>query len=284
MAYALASRGTPSAVEARMATPIKYPRLLLAIALAVAPVAPLRAQQGYAPGTSRYQVTTSGEGSRDQLGQRQSISYETRQSFTLTLAAAAGDSLALSLTIDSIAGRLSNGLLVPAGAGAGVTIDAAISRMGTVYRSAIRPSTARSTFSVDAEELARFLPPIRAALRGGSRWSDTLVAPTSQLGMVLNRRVVTDYQVLGDTLIDGLRAWRIARSSRSNIDGDGTTMGQNIALRAAATGTGVVIVSDGGVYLGGESRDDVRSTAVIGQPGVAITETQTMRTRVTRLP
>ena len=276
--------GTVSAVEPSMAPRITNPGVVLTIALAITPTGDVRAQRGYAPGTSHYKVTVVGEGARDQLGARQSVNYETSQSFTLTLGPGSGDTLAMSITIDSLTGRLSNGVRVPAGAGAGITVDAAISKAGVVYRSAVRAGTARTTFDVDADELARFLPLLRGDLRVGAQWSDTLTKPVSQLGMSLARQIVTDYQVLGDTIVDGAHAWRVSRSSRSSVDGEGSSMGQKVTLKAVSTGVGLVVISDAGTYLGGNSRDDVHSTATIGQPGVAVTETQTLKTRVERLP
>src|SRR4030095_1793001 len=86
----------------------------LAVLFTTSSVRPQRSTFTYQPGTYRYAVTTTVERSQDQPADRPPFTFQvvTKQQVTLALAAAAGDTLDLTITVDSLS--VSSALAAPA--------------------------------------------------------------------------------------------------------------------------------------------------------------------------
>jgi hypothetical protein len=252
-------------------------------ALLVMPLAFLAAQRlEYAPGTTRYRVLTSSTGTREQMGASVAVTFDSRQVLTVTLTRSHRDTLALALSVDSLTGQ-ADGQPIPPVAGTGLRVLASLTPGGDVYRNSVKAASDSALPGIDVEDVARFLPPLRGAMRPGSAWSDTVAKPVMQLGMELKRVVVANYEIMGDTTYEGERAWRIARRTSTTVNGEGAAMGQRIVVEAKGKGTGAVYVSAHGGFLGGFSRDEIISTAHIGDTGTTVSESRTMDTRVERI-
>ena len=259
--------------------------LLLAFGALILGTVPARAQHfEYAPGTVQYRLTLHSGGITDQGGTKQDVSYDTEQRMTLTLARQEGDTLGLTITVDSVSGTLPNGAPMRAsstpGAPPWLKVDAAVSPAGRLY--ARRGVTGPGAKSVGdfADELYRFLPAVPPALGVGVTWSDTVSTPISQMGTELERSVVTTYRVLGDTSVDGESAWRIGRTVSVEVNGTGTALGQSIRFDTNGKGSGMLYLSRAGRYLGADYRDDILSKATLAPGGITITSTQTQVTKI----
>jgi hypothetical protein len=86
----------------------------LAVLFATASVPPQRSTFAYQPGTYRYRVVTTVDRTQDQPADRPPFTFQvvTRQQVTLVLAPLAGDTLDLTIAVDSIS--VSSSLAAPA--------------------------------------------------------------------------------------------------------------------------------------------------------------------------
>ena len=134
---------------------------------------------------------------------------------------------------------------------------------------------------VVANELARFLPRMRRDLRLGLTWTDTTNEQIDMLGIPVERRIITRSLVSRDTVLAGVRGWRIDRSSAVVFTGRGSMNGQQVRLEGGSNAEGVIVVSRAGRYLGSEQRDSVTTNFTIPATGaqVAMTQTQTATVR-----
>lgn len=240
--------------------------LLLAAPLAAAP---LRAQGvEYSAGTMHYRLSTLTKGSQTSPMGNQDFQVDAKQLLTVNLARPAKDTVVATVTLDSLNIESSQGkqdmsrLL-------GSKFVTYISPTGKLY-STKAPEGADPILSQVTESVARFLPSYRANLRAGLVWADTIADKVNQQGMELNRTVVSNYKVLGDTTVSGMKAFRISRLSKVKAAGSGTTQGQPISVESATTSDGVFFLSQKGVYLGGRQNDDIDVKVTILAQGAEI--------------
>lgn len=256
----------------------------LALGALVLAALPAHAQRfEYAPGTSHYRLTVESNGVAEQGGSKQDVTYETEQRMTLTLAKRAVDTLALTITLDSITGKLPNGAPINGSSMLGVKLNAAVSPLGHVYARQGVSGPGVQMLGDFADELFRFLPAVPPSLAVGVSWSDTVNTPITQMGTQLKRSIVTTYRVAGDTTLNGVPAWRIQRTASAAVSGTGNAMGQSIAFETNGTGSGMLFLSRAGQYLGADYRDDLVSKATVGPQGITVTNTQTQTTRIALL-
>ena len=260
------------------------PRLTatLGVALALAPQLVAAQRLEYAAGTTHYAITTNGTGYAEQMGQRQDVNFDTEQRVTLTIARHAKDTLDLTMTLDSLAGRMPNGMPIDGSAARGLKVVGALSPVGRIYSKRIASDSAPEALRQSAEEMIRFLPVLPADLKIGTTWADTNASPVKQMGLDIDRKIVTTYKVLGDTTYDGEKSWRIDRAATVTLSGSGTTMGQQVSLVGGSTGTGTYYVSAAGTLLGAELKDEVQSKVTLVAAGMDVTSNQTQTTKIAR--
>lgn len=257
-------------------------RAALGLASAMVPALVGAQRLEYAAGTTHYAIATSATGYAEQMGQRQDVSFETQQRVTLTLARRTKDTLALTMTLDSLGGRMPNGMPIDGAAARGLTVRGTLSPAGRVYTKEVVADSGHGTFGQSADEMIRFLPVLPAKIAVGTTWADTTDAPVTQMGLEIARKVVTVYRVAGDTTYDGEKSWRIERNATVTLSGSGSTMGQALTLEGGSTGTGSYYISTAGTLLGANLTDAVKSKVTVVSQGVDITSSQTQTTTIAR--
>jgi len=231
---------------------------LPAALLLVAPLAaaPLRAQGvEYSAGTMHYRLSSHTKGSQTSPMGSQDFQGDLKQQLTVNLTRPSKDTVVATVTVDSLSLESSQGKpdmseLV------GAKFVAYLSPTGKLYSSKAPESTNPMLAQV-TEGVARFLPSYRSNLRAGMTWADTVSDKVNQSGMELNRTVVSNYKVLGDTTVSGEKAFKVSRVSQAKAAGTGTTQGQPISLESASNSDGVFFLSPKGVYLGGRQNDGI---------------------------
>lgn len=231
---------------------------LLPLALLfIAPIAvPLSAQAlEYAPGTTRYRISTTTKGSQSSPMGNQNFEVGLQQQVTLAVAKQAKDTLRATVTLDSVTYRSSGGNADMTQL-RGAKFISLVSPTGKLYSSKA-PEGVDPQLAQISESVARFLPSYRGTLAKGATWADTAMGKVLQQGMEVMRTTVSSYEVTGDTVIGAERAFRVQRRTNVNAAGSGTMQGTPIAMESRSTSTGSFLLGVGGHYLGGTSNDDV---------------------------
>lgn len=259
---------------------LALPAALLFVAPLVA--APLRAQRvEYSAGTMRYRLSTLTKGSQTSPMGNQDFQVDAKQLLTVNLARPTKDTVIATVTLDSLdiassAGKQDLSRLL------GTKFVTYLSPTGKLYSSK-PPEGADPVLTQVTESVSRFLPSYRSNLRTGMTWSDTVSDKVNQQGMELNRTVVSDYKVLGDTTVSGEKAFKVSRVSKVKAAGSGTTQGQPIAVESATTSDAVFFLSPKGMYLGGRQNDDIDVKVTILAQGAEINVKQTATSRIEAL-
>jgi hypothetical protein len=232
----------------------------------------------YVTGTTHYRVTTTTKGSQSTPLGNSDFELGVNQRITLELSRQAGDTLLATITLDSIA--LTGAPGTPDLSGLiGAKFVSLVSPTGRIY-STKPPSTSNPLLSQFAEGIARFLPAYRADLRPGTTWSDTTSGKMNQQGMDVDRTIISDYTVEGDTTISGEKAYKVARVTTARAVGNGKSQGTPVSLESSSTSDGAFFLSAGGVFLGGTSTDDVDLTLKILAQGAEISMKQNAQTKI----
>jgi hypothetical protein len=250
--------------------------------------APLGAQSfAYSPGTQRYRIEIVTQNQRDQNGGRApaEFDYTTTQIVTVKLASHSRDTLALTVTIDSI--YQSSELDAPKQKldwAQGVKLTGKVSPTGQVY-AFDAPGTADANVRGLYDGFRYFLPALRGQVASGASWADTSNQRTGRRGSfdsVSTQKIVTS-KVTGDTTFAGKPAWRIERSGSIELHGQGSEGGK--VLRVAGDGTirGVQYVSPTGVYLGSKVTQIMRLVESFPDTGDGPASTQTIRSQIVPL-
>jgi hypothetical protein len=249
------------------------------LAAAVCLVMPLTLRaQGfeYAASTGQYRVSQKTSGSQDAMGQTQEFQTTNNELLTVTVARASRDTLALTIFVDSVTAVGPMGMPVPGlDKLAGRTVTAKLSPAGIAYSVVGPTDDSLPNGTQITSELSRLLPRVKAKLAAGASWQDTVTGTVRQNGMSVDRRVVATYTVAGDTTVQGQKAWKLTRETSTTMSGGGAPQGQMMSMEGTATGKGVLVVSQSGVYLGGQSEDhaSIKVTLTAQAMDVAITTT-----------
>lgn len=232
----------------------------------------------YAAGTTRYRVSTTTKGSQTTPMGNNAFELGVRQQVTLNLARQAKDTLLATVTLDSIS---LSGAAAAADVSAlrGAKFVSLVSPTGQVYST--QPlSNPNPLVSQLAESITRFLPSYRAHLKQGATWADTTVGKVTQQGMDVDRTIVSSFTVEHDTTIGGVKAFKVARVTSVKAAGSGTPQGTPVSLESFSTSNGAFFVSTKGVFLGGNSSDDVNLTLKILAQGAEISMKQNAQTKI----
>jgi hypothetical protein len=253
--------------------------LLLAVPMFAAP---LRAQGvEYSAGTTRYRLSTTTKGSQSSPMGNQDFQVDAKQLLTVNLAKPSKDTVVATITLDSLNIESTQGaqdlsrLL-------GSKFITYISPTGKFY-SAKSQEGGDPILAQVTESVSRFLPQYRRDLRAGLAWSDTSSGKVNQQGMELDRTIISDYKVLGDTTISGEKAFKVARLSTVKAAGSGSTQGQPIAIESATNSDGVFFLSPKGIYLGGRQNDDINVKVTILSQNAEINIKQSAQSRIEAL-
>ena len=257
-----------------------FRRLSMALVIASPLAAPVRAQAvEYPAGTTKYLVTTSAKGSQSSPAGSQSFEIALREQVSVELMKHAKDTVMATMTIDSIAISSSAGPAPDVSAAKGAKFVNFMSPTGKVYSS--RPPAGMDPMAAQVTEgIGRFLPAYRSNLSKGMTWSDTTIGKVSQQGMEMDRTVVANYTVAGDTTIAGRRALRVNRITTTKASGSGNAQGTPLVMETIGNGSGMFFLTPKGAYLGTTSTDEVTSKITVLAQNVEIAVKQTVQTTV----
>ncbi|MGH7670905.1 MAG: hypothetical protein ACRENQ_15575 [Gemmatimonadaceae bacterium] len=236
----------------------------------------------YAPGASHYHMTVEAKITQTVMGQTNDAELNSAQKFTLALAQQAPDTLAMTVTIDSITQTTSMGPTPSLAALMGKHVQALLSPSGEFYSKGVVGDTAAALESV-ADQLVHILPRIRKPLAPGATWTDTSSLSTVQSGLNVTRQVISTFIVAGDTTIDGTTAWKINRNSSSTTSGSGNLQGQNASIDGTSTATGEVFLSHDGNFLGGQAEENVKAKVTLTDAGVSFDIGTTATSKIERM-
>ena len=235
----------------------------------------------YAPGTATYRMVVKSAGTSDAQGTKHDIGLDAEQRLTLTIAARTRDTIALAIVLDSATIKTVALGTLDARPALGLRVTAMLTPQGKVYSRQLPDMKGREAFTAVAEEMARFLPALPATLSVGATWRDTTREPVEQMGIPITRTRITDYRVAADTILDGERTWRIARTAHTLMQGSGTTMGAPVVFESNSIGTGAYYLSRSGRYLGAELKEEVKSKVTLTALNQDVLGTQTQTAVIT---
>ena len=207
----------------------------------------------YASGTRRYRITSVDTRTQNQAGGRAPFEFTTTttQFVTLTLTPRTRDTLALALTLDSVA--VSSTLDAPPANTDGLRgarMEGTISPQGKTY--AFAPAAGETDRIKIAlyRGFSRFLAAVPPQLAAGTTWTDTTTESFKRGEFDIKTSTVTTSKVAGDTTVAGQHAWRVERNGVLSTSGEGMEKGIPIHLSADGTIRSVQLLSETGVFLG----------------------------------
>jgi len=244
----------------------------------------LDAQQfQYAPGTSQYRLTAVNKLTQEAQGQKVEQEVTSEQKLTVTLGRQARDTLSFAMTLDSAKVQTSAGPAPDLSSLIGLKVTGALSPLGLVYMTKPPEGPGAEIAAPLADEMSRFLPRLRPALAVGTAWTDTTSGKVNQMGISLDRTVITTSKVVGDTTYQGERAWRIDRTTQATFAGTGTSQGQPLTMEGTSKGTDNLFVARNGIYLGGLSSNAATIKVILVATGMEVGLTQNQNTTITRV-
>jgi hypothetical protein len=246
---------------------------------ALAAVPALGAQSGYAAGTHRYKLTQSVK----QNVNAQQVDVSSLQQVTIALAPKAKDTLQMTLTVDS-ATINSN---VPAAAPdisklMHASTIVLLSTNGQYY-SATKDTTADQVVQQLLDQLGRMLPTLPRTLKAGSSLTDTVSVTRNQGGLLATSTIISTAKVVGDTMYNGEKAWRVARTSMTKLSGTGEMQGSPVTMDGKGDGSGTTYVSTKGVFLGSSGSNNISFTLTFPSNGMSVPVTQNVTSSVTEI-
>jgi hypothetical protein len=207
----------------------------------------------YAAGTHHYRITSVDTRTQNQSGGRAPFEFTTTttQFVTLTLASRTRDTVALTLTLDSVA--VTSTLDAPPANTDGLRgarMEGTVSPQGKIY--VFSPGAGETDRIKIAlyRAFSRFLSAVPPQLAAGTTWSDTTSETFKRGEFDIKTSTVTTSKVSGDTTVAGQHAWRVERNGVISTSGEGTEKGVPIHLTADGTIRTVQVLSQTGVFLG----------------------------------
>jgi hypothetical protein len=257
-------------------------RVALAMTIALPAIA---AAQGfeYAVGTSQYKVTQVTKITQEAMGQKQDMETSFNQVFTSTIQKPSKDTLLVTSIIDSIAVVGPMGPMMGMDKLVGLAVKAKVSPMGVKYSAEGPSDDSLPGAGQQVDALSTLLPKIRGAMKSGSSWVDTTSGKVKQGGIDVDRRVISTYTVAGDTTVGAEKAWKLTRESSTSMSGSGAMQGQAMTLEGTSTGKGTILITQKGVFAGGEGTEDANIKIVLAANGMEVGITQASTTKIAKV-
>ncbi len=253
-------------------------------AVAILAATPLHAQRfEYAPGTSQYRLSAVNKLTQEAQGQKIEQEVTSEQKLTVVLGRQSRDTLTFAMTLDSAKVQTSAGVSPDLSAVIGLRVTGALSPIGVVYAAKGPEGPGSEMTGAIADEMSRFLPRLRPTLSAGTTWTDTIAGKVNQMGVSLNRTMITTSRVVGDTTYDGQRAWRIDRTTKISFAGSGSSEGQPLTMEGSSRGTDNLFIAHDGTYLGGLLSNAATIKVTLVANGMEIGLTQNQNTTIARV-
>lgn len=261
------------------------PRSVIAALALVAPS--WVAAQGfeYAPGTAQFRVTQKTKVSQEMMGQKTDGESNGLQLFTLTLARPAKDTVVATYVIDSIAATTAMGAPVPfTDRYKGMKVEVKTAPAGgTVYSVKGPTDTEVPNASTIITALSSYLPKMRPTLTAGTTWTDTTSGKVTQFGIEMDRKVISRVEVLRDTTISGVPAWKVQRNDSTMVTGNGVGQGGPMTMEGSSLGKTTFFVTPKGMLLAADGTEAGAVRVVLSSNGMEITITTSAETKVEKV-
>lgn len=234
----------------------------------------------YAPGAARYKIVSQQKMTQEAMGQKQDIDVNGEQVISVNVDRKTKDTLSLAVSLDSI--TMTNSMMgaMDVSKAKGTKVSSLISPLGIVYSSAVPDSGPAAEV---ASGLARVLPRMIAGVKPGATWTDTVTTKQKNGGLDIERTTIGTSKVVGDTTIDGEKAFKIERTNTSKMSGTGSAQGQPISFEGTGTGSGTFFVTPKGLFVGSDSKDDVKAKITMIATGMEIGMTMANTSKVNRI-
>lgn len=234
---------------------------------------------GLTPGAQRYVLHYRRRVEQEIAGQQPTdMSY---RAYVSARIAEPADALGyeVSHTIDSIVAD--SGSFVPPtvnlAVARGLRLTGRLGPSGAVH-DVVPSDTAQARFASQfLGSLRDFYPRLPAGgLRPWSSWTDTTTSTERTAGSEVAQRAVSDHRASGWTYCDGARCLRVDVDGSYTVFGSGEQGGQPFELVGNGTRTMVQLLSAGGHYLGGETRDSAMLSVTLPAQGMTVPIRQTL--------
>ncbi|HEY7877256.1 MAG TPA: hypothetical protein VIC55_03480 [Gemmatimonadaceae bacterium] len=242
----------------------------------------------YAPGTQHYRLVTDVHRAQIQGGGRAPFEFDvkTTQLVTVHITPRARDTLALELTLDSVAVSTEFNAPQPDVKHLfGAKLDGLISPQGKVY--SFNPPAGNTDPQIEAlyGAFERFLVSFpQKPITVGTSWADTTLEHVNKDGFNVTARAVTLTRVAGDTTVNGQHVWRVVRHSDIVQSGEHSQEGgEPLQLLGQGTVNAVHLLTHDGVYLSSQSMQRIDITMKNSLSETAPIQ-QTIKSTVERLP
>ncbi|MEP6618365.1 MAG: hypothetical protein ABJE47_03580 [bacterium] len=253
----------------------------LSVALLVAaPLAAPSFAQGvqYAAGTTKYRITSTTSSSQTSPMGSATVELGLQEVLTVNLLKTSQDTMTATVTLDSITLK-SSGPTPDVSKLHGGKFVATLNNTGKFF-------TGKSPDGVDPQlaslldGILHFLPQFRGDLAAGKSWSDTTSGKVPQQGLEMDRTAISNYKVSGDTTIGSDKAFKVQRITSVKAAGSGSMQGTPVAMESVVTSTGMFFLTPAGVYLGGNSNDDVSVKISILAQNAEVNIKQSAKTQI----
>lgn len=250
-----------------------------------------RAQSGhagfsYAPGLQKYKLTTNVHRSQFMGGGRAPFEFDvtTTQYVTVDIHPQSPDTLRLRITVDSV-NVLSKFQAPPADTHdiEGKSVEGLVSPQGRIYEFSPPAGTTDPQLVALYTAFRSFLVALPAEpVHVGESWADTTTWHGMRGGFTVTSRAITVSRVAGDSTVNGVKVWRIARHTDILQKGSTRDGGSLIRLEGEGSVNAVHLLSTDGVYVGSTSmqRSDLTMKNKISEDAPIV---QVIRSTVERL-
>ena len=248
------------------------------VAVLVASPVLAAAQPRYAAGTYRYEMVTEMKQRQEVMGSSAEATMRLVQQVSVAVTERHRDTLGITFVIDSI--DLDIGRPIPDGMLPdlrGMRMTGTMSPRGRLYEL----STNADSLADLADDFRTFFTALPSEIAVGTTWVDTTTMEVSPAGLSLGAlTMVVTSRVAADTTVDGVRAWRLERSSAGTGRGTTSQMGAAMSFEMTATGTGTAYFGKNGVFLGGSGTSDSMATVTVPEHGIRLPITAIGSSRV----
>ena len=236
------------------------------------------AQPRYAVGTYRYEMVTEMRQRQEVMGTANESAMRLLQRLTVTITERHRDTLGVSFVIDSVdldVGQVIPDSLLPDLRG--MTMTGTMSPLGRLY--ALRPSS--DSLADLTDDFRTFSTALPREMAVGTSWVDTTVVDVNPAGLSLGKMtMMVTSRIVADTTYDGVRAWKLERTSAGTGGGTNTEAGTEMRFEMTARGSGTAYFGRNGVYLGGTGSSDSKATVSVPAHNITLPVTATGSSRV----
>lgn len=264
--------------------PVHARRLAALLGLIAIPSIASAQLTAYGPFAARYRMTNRVSSTQSMMGQTQTAET-TADQFVSTNIRAEGGGLTLSMVFDSAAFSSNPpGLAPDAQSAFGMMAKGQMDADGKVRESTVTGRDGGPATSPLASNFRSFFPRVRVGAVIGATWADSSSTNSQQNGITLTTTTVSTWTYAGDTTVGGTKAAKLTATSVGSIVGTGNQGGADLTLKGEVRTNNVMVVGAGGMLLGGTSASEASLTVDVPAASMQIPITQSLNTKIERIP